>query len=346
MEGHVEKSLNILVVDDSPSFRALVMDMIGDHHKIRIAGTAAEAMEAARLSAPDLVFLDIVLPDAEGYDICPKLRLLNPNRPMQIVLMSASSDSERLNKILDSGADDFIRKPFEALEFQLRMKAAAIRLAAQEAIMEEREFYRQAVRQEEALTVKLLDRQMNLRENMVDLEQKKLGLESENKRLEAAARYDLLTGLLNRQSLEARMILETRKAKENDSSLCGLMLDIDHFKLINDSYGHVVGDEVLRVVGKELRKCLRREDYAGRYGGEEFFVILPGSLKTTARAVAERIRSSIEGTFLEARDARISVTVSIGLSEFQKSEPIIDWVEHADAAMYRAKQAGRNQVQD
>ena len=117
-------------------------------------------------------------------------------------------------------------------------------------------------------------------------------------------------------------------------------------RLINDSYGHVVGDEVLRVVGKALRKCLRREDYAGRYGGEEFFVILPGSLKQTASAVAERIRSSIEATFLEARDARISVTVSVGLAEYQKSEPVVDWVERADAAMYRAKQAGRNQIQE
>ena len=342
----MEKSLNILVVDDSASFRASVMDMIGEHHKIRVAGTAGEALEAARLSAPDLVFLDIVLPDAEGYDTCPRLRRLNPNSPMQIVLMSAFSDSDRLNNILSSGADDFIRKPFEVLEFQLRLKAATIRLTAQETIMEEREFYRKAVRQEEALTVKLLDRQMNLRENMVDLEQRKLSFENDNKIVVASARYDILTGLLNRQSLEARMVLETRKSTESGQSLCGLMLDIDHFKSINDSYGHVVGDEVLRVVGKALRKCLRREDYAGRYGGEEFFVILPGSMKKTAKAVAERIRSSIESTFLEARDARISVTVSIGLTEFQKSEPIIDWVERADAAMSRAKQAGRNQVKD
>lgn len=346
MEGNVEKSLNILVVDDSASFRALVIDLIGAHHKIRVAGTASEAMDAARLSAPDLVFLDIVLPDAEGYDVCPKLRMINPSRPLQIVLMSASSESDRLSKILGSGADDFIRKPFETLEFQLRFTAASLRLAAQESIIAEREFYRQAVRQEEALTIKLLDRQMNLRENMVDLEQKKLGLETENKRLEAAARYDILTGLLNRQSLEARMVLETRKSVDRASALCGLMLDIDHFKLVNDSYGHVVGDEVLRVVGKELRKCLRREDYAGRYGGEEFFVVLPGSSRLTARAIAERIRKSVESTFLEARDARISVTVSIGLAEFQKAEPIIDWVERADAAMYRAKQAGRNLVQE
>lgn len=342
----MEKSLNILVVDDSASFRALVIDLIGAHHKIRVAGTASEAMDAARLSAPDLVFLDIVLPDAEGYDVCPKLRMINPSRPLQIVLMSASSESDRLSKILGSGADDFIRKPFETLEFQLRFTAASLRLAAQESIIAEREFYRQAVRQEEALTIKLLDRQMNLRENMVDLEQKKLGLETENKRLEAAARYDILTGLLNRQSLEARMVLETRKSVDRASALCGLMLDIDHFKLVNDSYGHVVGDEVLRVVGKELRKCLRREDYAGRYGGEEFFVVLPGSSRLTARAIAERIRKSVESTFLEARDARISVTVSIGLAEFQKAEPIIDWVERADAAMYRAKQAGRNLVQE
>ncbi|MBU0928797.1 MAG: GGDEF domain-containing protein, partial [Spirochaetes bacterium] len=169
--------------------------------------------------------------------------------------------------------------------------------------------------------------------------------ERENTKLAAAARFDVLTGLLNRHSLNARLELELRRAEEEDLPLSGMMIDIDRFKSINDSFGHLVGDDVLRAVGDALRACLRREDFAGRYGGDEFFVILPGSGVEAALAIAGRIRTAIGDTDVAVAGARISATASIGVAQFEKGDNLADWVGRADTAMYRAKQLGRDRVE-
>ncbi len=335
----------ILIVDDSEAFAAAVVEMLDGAFDARVAHSAREALEMAEDIRPKIVLLDVVLPDGEGYDVCSSLKRAFQNQPMQIVLMSANYDANRMERILATGADDFIKKPFELLEFQLRLKAAQIRLRAQMKMMEEREFYRQAVRQEENLTIKLLDRQLGLKETLADLESKKVGLERENTKLATAARFDVLTGLLNRHSLNARLELELRRAIEEKAILAGMMIDIDEFKSVNDSFGHLVGDDVLRAVGDALRACLRREDFAGRYGGEEFFVILPGSGLEAALAIAERIRATIAAADVAVGGAKVSVTASIGVAPYAAGDAVADWVGKADAAMYRAKQAGRNRVE-
>jgi len=341
----METRETILIVDDSEAFAASVADMLDGAFDARVAHSAREALELAEEIRPRIVFLDIVLPDGEGYDVCSRLKRAFLNQPMQIVLMSANYDANRMERILATGADDFIKKPFEPLEFQLRLKAARIRLKAQMKMMGEREFYRQAVRQEENLTIKLLDRQLGLKETLADLESKKVGLERENTKLAAAARFDVMTGLLNRYSLNARLELELRRAIEEKAVLAGMMIDIDEFKSVNDSFGHLVGDDVLRAVGDALRACLRREDFAGRYGGEEFFVILPGSGMEAALAIAERIRATIAAADVAVGGAKVSVTASIGVAPYADGDAVADWVGKADAAMYRAKQAGRNRVE-
>ncbi|MBU1080529.1 MAG: diguanylate cyclase [Spirochaetes bacterium] len=341
----MENDVKVLIVDDSVSFAGAVVEMLGDDCEAHVAYTAREALEVAERIRPRIVFLDIVLPDGEGYEVCSRLKRAFMHMPLQIILMSATYDADRMEKILAVGADDFIKKPFEALEFQLRLKAARIRLRAQAKLMDEREFYRQAVRQEENLTIKLLDRQVGLKETLADLESKKVGLERENTKLAAAARFDVLTGLLNRHSLNARLELELRRAEEEDLPLSGMMIDIDRFKSINDSFGHLVGDDVLRAVGDALRACLRREDFAGRYGGDEFFVILPGSGVEAALAIAGRIRTAIGDTDVAVAGARISATASIGVAQFEKGDNLADWVGRADTAMYRAKQLGRDRVE-
>ncbi|PKL07456.1 MAG: diguanylate cyclase response regulator [Spirochaetae bacterium HGW-Spirochaetae-7] len=341
----MESEKTILIVDDSASFAAAMVDMLDGEYTSHVARTAEEGLELAGRLRPPIIFLDIVLPDGEGYEVCSRLKMMFAHTPLQIVLMSAAYDANRLDKILAVGADDFIRKPFDALEFQLRLKAAQIRLRSQKQLMDEREFYRQAVRKEEDLTVKLLDRQIGLKETLADLESKRIGLELENTRLAAAARFDVLTGLLNRHSLNARLELEMRRAAEEGAPLTGMMLDLDKFKSINDTFGHVAGDDVLRSMGDALRGCLRREDYAGRYGGEEFFVLLPGSAMSAALAIAERIRIKIAGSVVESAGKKISVTASIGVAPYMSGDAVGDWVGRADAAMYRAKQGGRNRVE-
>ncbi|MBN2875173.1 MAG: diguanylate cyclase [Spirochaetales bacterium] len=344
----MENEKSVLIVDDSAAFVQAMLEMIesfDEKYSVSVARTAEEAVEKAAAVRPGIVFLDIVLPDHEGYEVCTDIKRMFMHSPIQIVLMSALYDANRLEKILAVGADDFIKKPFDSLELQLRLKAARMRLEAQAKMMAEREFYRQAVRQEEDLTVKLLDRQMGLKETLADLESKKAGLEVENTRLAAVARYDALTGLLNRHSLNARLELELRRASEDGVSLTGMMVDIDRFKSVNDSFGHIVGDDVLRAVGDALRKCLRREDFAGRYGGEEFFIILPGSALEAALPIAERIRTTIAASDVDVAGAKVSVTVSIGVAERKSGDHVTDWVAKADAAMYRAKQLGRNRVE-
>jgi len=341
----METDKTILIVDDSPAFAAAVVGMLDGTLQAYVAHSALEAIQLAEKNRPRIVFLDIVLPDGEGYDVCSSLKKTFLHQPIQIILMSATYDAQRVEKILQAGADDFIKKPFERLEFQLRLKAAFIRLRFQMKLMEEREFYRQAVRQEENLTIKLLDRQLGLKETLADLESTKVGLERENTSLAAAARFDVLTGLLNRHSLNARLELEMRRAEEEGLQLCGLMIDIDKFKSVNDSFGHLVGDDVLRAVGDALRACLRKQDFAGRFGGEEFFVILPGSGVDSAIAIAERIKITIAGADVDVAGAKVSVTASVGVAPFVHGDTLTDWVGRADKAMYRAKQLGRNRVE-
>jgi diguanylate cyclase len=158
------------------------------------------------------------------------------------------------------------------------------------------------------------------------------------------AQTDSLTGLSNRRALEARVAELKRQPSERPFSL--VQLDIDHFKLVNDTHGHTKGDEVLKAVAEAMRTCLRAEDLPARTGGEEFCVLLPGADTLAASRVAERIRQAVEATEIElVEGTAVRVTVSVGVAccvtaDFELREQ----QDRADQALYRAKQAGRNQV--
>lgn len=340
----MESKKVVLIVDDSKSFVSSVLDMLGEEYISHVAYTAKDALEVAERVKPHIVFLDIILPDKEGYEICSGLKKQAKKKPVEIILMSGDVNQRNLERILSVGADDFIRKPFDQLEFTLRLHAAKIRLAVQERLIKEREFYRFAVIQEESLTKKLLDQQFDLKETLSNLEKNRDKLQVENSKLLVASRYDVLTGLLNKPSLHARVQLEIQKAQEENETLYGIMIDIDGFKSINDSHGHLEGDMVLQAVGEALRKCLRKNDYAGRYGGDEFFVVLPGSEKSTALHVAERIKSAIEEIKLSTKEADINVSASIGITAYKSKEHMDSFIERADKAMYMAKDNGKNRI--
>jgi len=341
----MEIEKRVLLVDAGTALADKLGSLLDDDYVYEKASGGIQALEMVRTFRPGIIFLDIGLPDVASQDLFLRIRQFYKHSPVQIVLMSSVADSGKLSEILSGGADDFIKKPFEALEFQLRVKAAHIRYLAQKAMCEEREFYRLAVRQEEDLTVKLLDRQIGLKESLADLEGQKSGLELENTKLEAISRFDVLTGLLNRHSLDARLELELRRTREEALPLAGMMVDVDHFKAVNDTFGHLAGDEMLRTMGDALKKCLRKEDYAGRYGGDEFFVILPGSTLDTAIAVAERIRAAAAVATIDVSGVKVSVTTSIGVAMCKKEYSLADWIGKTDLAMYTAKQLGRNRVE-
>ncbi len=170
-------------------------------------------------------------------------------------------------------------------------------------------------------------------------------LEDAEGRLRALAVTDVLTGLWNRRHMVERLEQEFLRARRVGSSLATLMIDVDHFKAVNDRYGHAVGDQVLREISRRLRDGARGYDLVGRLGGEEFVVVLPEAEIAGAAQVAERVRQAVAGLPLECGTLSLHVTVSLGVAALRDSDDRVEAVlGRADAALYRAKAAGRNRV--
>lgn len=165
------------------------------------------------------------------------------------------------------------------------------------------------------------------------------------------ATLDALTGFYNRRQLEERIKQEAASAKRQKRQLCAIMTDIDFFKHVNDTYGHAVGDFVLKTVSKVFKTQLREYDVAGRYGGEEFAILLPFTNITDAKMVAERLRKAVENKKMDitkinpdAPEKIISVTISLGVYEYKSDDNEKDLLKNADKALYKAKETGRNKV--
>jgi diguanylate cyclase (GGDEF)-like protein len=172
----------------------------------------------------------------------------------------------------------------------------------------------------------------------------KLGMEHLNEELKVASRVDGLTGLYNRRYWQERFDEVFKLCKRRGKPSTAMMLDIDHFKRINDTYGHQAGDKVIKVLAALIKRCIRETDLAGRYGGEEFAIILTDSAVANAKAVAERIRQLAERLEVEHEGQTIRFTISLGLAEFDSNfKAAMGWLELADQALYEAKQSGRNQ---
>jgi len=169
---------------------------------------------------------------------------------------------------------------------------------------------------------------------------------ADQEQLERLAKFDSLTGLYNRRAIFHRLDGQIKHAGRYNEEFSLIMLDIDHFKKVNDQYGHLTGDDVLQEVATLVRQNIRDTDTAGRYGGEEFIIILPRAHLASALNVAERIRRAIETA--EMKDSKgnvFSITVSQGLSCYQPGQGEYSLISRADAALYRAKESGRNRVE-
>jgi diguanylate cyclase (GGDEF)-like protein len=182
---------------------------------------------------------------------------------------------------------------------------------------------------------------------LAEKEELRAKLEAANEELQRLASTDALTGLPNKRSLEAAIVRDLARADRDKTWLSLVVVDVDHFKKFNDTYGHATGDQVLQAVGKALSRHLRAGDLAGRYGGEEFVLVLPGSNMIGARIAAERIRKALEATVVETEHGPLKVTASFGGAS--ACGPGCGGTRdalfaRADAALYEAKRTGRNRV--
>ncbi|PSF12997.1 GGDEF domain-containing protein [Marinobacter shengliensis] len=173
----------------------------------------------------------------------------------------------------------------------------------------------------------------------------KRALERANEQLAKLSMTDRLTGLLNRGTWENLVDAEYERYRRYGQATSLVMFDIDHFKPVNDNYGHLAGDEVIRHTAQTTRNNIRQSDSAGRYGGEEFGIILPETDAENARLICERIRESIEKSTVETSAGNITYTISMGIAQLtEEPENYMQWMQKADEALYAAKESGRNRV--
>ncbi len=427
MSEAVQKPLTLLIVEDDPGDFGLIRAQIrlsglerSDHPGWVIwAKSLAEGIEAARHHKPDLVLLDLSLPDSSGLNTVSALRVALPNKPL--VVLTGHDDPHLANAALQAGAQDYLVKgQYEAdtlgrtiryalvretLEARSRLFEAALNSAANGVVItdidghiqwanpafttltgfsldeaqgrqpaelvgsgqQDQTFYQQMWKTilagqvwrgevvnkrkdgslyHEALSISPVLTGDGTIQHFVAIKQDITAQKAMEAELFHLATTDALTGLANRRHFLAQMEKELARLQRFGEPAALLMLDLDHFKWINDGHGHAAGDAVLKVFAETLRETLRKVDLAGRLGGEEFAILLPGTDIQAAYLFAERLREQVAGMAVSVGGQTLRVTVSVGIGVLTRNDTSADTVlARADKALYRAKAGGRDRVE-
>jgi len=295
----MNKKNSILIVDDDTSNLMELTHILKDEYKIHAVKNGVSALEKANEYLPDIILLDIVMPDMNGYEVLAQLKSSGLTRNIPVIFITGVTESNDEIKGLASGASDYIRKPFNETIVRLRVL-----------------------------------HQVQIINQMRKIEQLSMS--------------DQLTSLPNRRSFEKRMNEEWSRASRDKTPLSILMIDIDRFKKYNDTYGHQQGDAALCALAEVLTSTLKRSiDFAARWGGEEFIVLLPNTDINGASDVAQQIRECVQNKeILNNNKMMTKITVSIGINNYSygSSGTIEDFIQKADVALYDAKNSGRNRV--
>ncbi len=309
--------MTVLIAEDDPASRRLLEKAVQSlGHRVASARDGQEAWD--RFVQGNFVFVitDWMMPGLDGLELCRRIRSLPRPHYTYIIIVTSNSGQEDLITGMNSGADDFIVKPIDRRELQVRMRAAERILKLQQ-----------------------------------ELSEKNQQLEVINNRLQKLSRLDALMQLGNRLAFEERIAEFHHQATRYGHTYGVVMCDVDHFKAYNDSYGHLAGDEALRRIASAVNNTLRGSDCAFRYGGEEVVVLLPEQSFEESMQIAERLRATVESLELpEYNGSRCAqITISCGVAACPvDGRPPADWetiIEWADQALYRAKALGRNRVE-
>lgn len=291
-------STTVLVIDDAPDVHTLLSARLRPEGVQLVSAMGwREGFDLAMQVLPDLILLDVDMPEHSGLDVCRALKADARTAGIPIIFLTGATDVNTKVHGFDLGAIDYVTKPFHPAELRARVRSA--------------------------LRTKRYQ----------DL-------------LSARAKVDALTSLHNRGYFDdflASAMTDCAKM-ERDCSL--VLVDLDHFKSLNDRFGHPFGDLVLQRVGDLVASTIRTGDAACRYGGEELALVLPGVTSTIAAKVAERVRNAFTTLELVPRGQRVTVTASFGIAEMREVSAYrpAELIAAADAALYEAKQTGRDRV--
>jgi diguanylate cyclase (GGDEF)-like protein len=292
-----------LVADDDTASRLLLQKVLTKWgYDVVTASSGEEAWTILTGDdSPDIAVLDWMMPELDGVEVCRRIRALELSSPPYLLLLTGRDNKQDIATGLESGASDYVQKPFDHDELRARLLVG---------------------RRFAELNRKLLDTQAELRRQ---------------------ALTDPLTRIMNRRAILGRLTEEMARAPRQGLPLSIGVMDIDHFKSINDTLGHAGGDAVLQAVVERGQKALRAYDAIGRIGGEEFLIVMPGVGPRDTEIVLERLRKAVSDRPVSTQGQDVSVTVSIGGAVCQ-GETMDELLNLADDALYKAKNQGRNRV--
>ena len=290
---------SLLIVDDDNFNLRVLSNILQPQYNVFTASGGAEAVELAEELLPDLILLDIMMPDMDGYQVVKALKKNDITARIPVIFITGLSEDDSEKEGLELGAVDYINKPFNDEIVKLRV-----------------------------------NQQIKIVNQMRTIEQLSL--------------MDHQTGLPNKRNFDERLIIEWRRAGRNNTPISLLVIDIDHFKDYNDKHGHQQGDAALRAVAQILSESLNRaSDFAARWGGEEFVVLLPDTDNEGNLLIGELIRQRVESEDIFRSDGVLTkLTVSVGANTYTpKSNCSPDeFIRQADEALYAAKNSGRNRL--
>jgi two-component system, cell cycle response regulator len=295
----------LLVESFAPAAQRIGTILAADKDTVEVAANSAEAMQKSAKGNYDLVITGLQIGQEDGLRLCSNLRSADETRQVPILLIVDEFEMPRLVKGLDIGVSDYLMKPIDANELLARVRIQVRRRRYQ-------------------------DR-----------------LRSNYERSLSMALTDVLTGVYNRRYALRHMEGLMKRVGDTGKALSVMVCDLDRFKSVNDTYGHAAGDEVLKQFAQRATQCMRNIDMVARFGGEEFVILLPDTEGDNALKAAERLCAKIGATPMDVADApdgKLTVTVSIGVASTTVAMPGEELIKLADAALYRAKQGGRNQV--
>lgn len=304
ISGKEDVPMRILIAEDSATCRMILSGALTDTgYDVIETVDGAEAWNVMQKpDAPLLAILDWIMPNMDGLTLLRKIRARKTERPPYIIMLTGRGEKNDIIEGLETGANDYLPKPFDPKELRARVSVGRRMIELQEALIESRE------------------------------------------KLAFQATHDPLTGLLNRRAVFDSLNKSFSKLHGQKKLLTVAMCDIDHFKKVNDTYGHQTGDEILSGLAKLLNSCTRKIDSVGRIGGEEFLMVTLSQTKQAALERFENCRKKIAEAQIKTRSGALSITMSFGVAFSADSRSVDEMVSAADKALYRAKRDGRNKV--
>jgi two-component system, cell cycle response regulator len=298
--------MRILIADDEPVSRRVLQGLLvkWGYEVVVVADGYASWEYLKEVDAPRMALLDWMMPGLNGVDVCRKLRATRPQPYTYMLLLTAKDAKESVVEGLESGADDYLTKPFHPQELKARLRVGLRLLELEDTLVQAREAMR------------------------------------------FKATHDVLTEVWNRGAILEMLEREVVRSRREGASLGVVIGDLDHFKSVNDTYGHLAGDSVLREVSKRMLASVRSYDMIGRYGGEEFLLLLPGCNREVTADKAEQLRTAVAQRPIDTMGGSLQITMSLG------GVAVANWpadsanqiLQMADAALYHAKEEGRNRV--